>query len=446
MARHGRTLLMMAMALAMVGVFPASGLAQTASPAQMPSEPRCVPNESDGSCLPIAPERARVDLAEPSFSDPTTITNPLFPISDLTQVIQLGTDAGEPLRVEVTLLPETRTIAWNGKQVETVASQFVAYLDGRIVEVATDYFAQADDGAVWYFGEDVVNYEDGAVADTNGTWLAGKDGPPGMIMPGDPQPGDVYRPENIPDLVFEEVTVKAVNQTVDGPRGPIEGAILVQELLMDGTRENKTFAPGYGEFSAEAGTESLVVALAVPDDARAGAVPAELQTLSTIAAIPEGDWDTISANVTTITGLWDTLQAGDVPPVVGTQMNDALAALVAAVDARSADDAHQAAIDVGRASLDIQLQYRTPSEIDLDRLALSTDQFQLDRATNDTGTIAGDVVVMESIWARVAHTVAPNLAARIDAQLGDLRAAIDAGDLAGADDIATDLHDMLIGR
>jgi hypothetical protein len=87
--------------------------------------------------------------------------------------------------------------------------QYVAYSGGRILEVALDWYAQADDGSVWYFGEDVFNYEDGVVADTHGTWLAGRDGPPGMIMPANPAGDQVYRPENIPGLVFEEVTVKS---------------------------------------------------------------------------------------------------------------------------------------------------------------------------------------------------------------------------------------------
>ena len=61
----------------------------------------------------------------------------------------------------------------DGDQVETLESQYVAFLDGRLHEVALDWYAQDDGGAVWYFGEDVFNYEDGAVADTGGTWLAG---------------------------------------------------------------------------------------------------------------------------------------------------------------------------------------------------------------------------------------------------------------------------------
>lgn len=138
------------------------------------------------------PESQRVDRARPSFTNPTDITNPLFPSSRLTQVLQLGEEEGKPSRVEATRIS---TDGWS---------------------IALDYFAQADDGSVWYFGEAVSNYKDGVIADHEGTWIAGKDGPPGMIMPADPRPGGIYRPENIPGLVFEEDTVKSVGATVDG--------------------------------------------------------------------------------------------------------------------------------------------------------------------------------------------------------------------------------------
>jgi len=79
-----------------------------------------------------APKR-RVDLETPTFSNPTRITNRLFPISRLTQVIQLGHEADETLRHEITLLDETKFVRWNGQRVETLVSQFVAYADGRVV-------------------------------------------------------------------------------------------------------------------------------------------------------------------------------------------------------------------------------------------------------------------------------------------------------------------------
>ena len=112
--------------------------------------------------LPVAPESQRVDLSVPRFSDPTNVTNPLFPVSRQESVLLLGRVDGQPFRTEVTLLPETRIIEWQGQPVETLVSQYVAYLGGRIHEVAYDFYAQDDAGAVWYFGEDVFNFKDGA--------------------------------------------------------------------------------------------------------------------------------------------------------------------------------------------------------------------------------------------------------------------------------------------
>jgi hypothetical protein len=436
--------------------------------------------------LPVAPASGRVDLYEPSFSDPTNVTNPLFPISELDQVIMLGREDDLPFRVVVTLLHDTKTIEWNGQQVETLESQYMAFLDGRIAEVALDWYAQDDNGSVWYFGEDVFNYEDGVIADTEGTWLAGRDGPVAMIMPDNPQVGDVYLPENIPGTVFEEVTVKSINETMHGPRGHVNGSIIVEEFHMGGTYEGKIFAPSYGEFLTCAGSELEAVAIAVPTDALPGRVPTELVVISTGAAdifdsAQSGDWNAASANVDAMITAWDTHQAGDVPRMLDAQMSGAIVVLVAAVDARQPAEARQAAIDVARACLDLQLQYLPPAEIDLARFDLCIRQIMVDIAANDPGAVKGDIATLGWIWDRIAYTpdngpggklskgwcdssdisrigTQPRPSgklsrgwcdssdiSRIDTQLDDLRAAADAGDLTAAADRAAKLRDALAG-
>ncbi|MEO7397126.1 MAG: hypothetical protein ABIW84_01025, partial [Ilumatobacteraceae bacterium] len=394
-----------------------------------------------------APLSDRIDLAEPVFSNPTSINNPLFPISALAQVIQLGSEAGAAVRTEVTLLPETRIIEWNGTQVETLVSQFTAFHDGRVVEVAVDYFAQADDGSVWYFGEDVTNYEEGLIINHDGTWRAGTDGPPGMIMAADPMVGDVYRPENIPGFVFEEVTVKAVDQIVDGPRGPVEGAIMVQELLMDGLLEDKTFAPGYGEFyfAVPVEEEFVDMGIAVPVDALDESVPKELTTIHTSAnevfdAAESQDWTAIGSSVEAMTTAWDSYAGGALPPHLIEQMGAALELLGAGVDEKDPAAVRQGAVDVDYATLDLQLQYSPPAEIDLARMDRWARQVQIDVEAEDAGAVAGDVVVLTAIWDRVIHTVDPAVAASVDEALLGLRRAADAGDLTAAADAATMLQ------
>jgi hypothetical protein len=358
-----------------------------------------------------APESARVDRGTPTFSNPKVITNPLFPAGSVTQAVLLGSEGKKRLRFEVALLPETKTIDWDGKRVETVVSQFVGYSDGRIAEVARDFFAQADDGSVWYFGEDVANYEDGKPVDTEGTWLAGKDGPPGMIMPAAPNVGDVYRPENIPGLVFEEVTVKATGQTVDGPRGRVDGAVLVQEKLMDGTVEDKTFAPGYGEFHArvENEEEDYTMAVAAPTDATPGPVPRPLSILfagvEELLRLGEGRpmQEEASATADNMAKAWRQYTSAPLPGLLRPEMDGAMAALGKAVADKKVPGIHEAAIQVGQTALDLQLQFRPPTEVDRDRLYFWSRQLALDGEAHDGDAVAGDLVAIDAIWARSSH-------------------------------------------
>jgi hypothetical protein len=385
--------------------------------------------------LPTAPESARVDLVVPDFPNPTEITNPLFPMSGLTQVIQLGTEADEPMRVEFTLLPGTRTIDWDGRQVENRIGQFVGFRGGRILEAARDYFAQAADGSVWYFGEEVDNYSDGVVAEHEGNWLAGRDGPPGMIMPAKPVAGVVYRPENVPGVVLEESTVKAVDQTVDGPRGPVPGAVLVQELLMDGTTEDKTFAPGYGEFRASAEDEQVAVAVAAPTDAVSTPMPEQLSALYAgsvlvFDAVPANDWDRISTAADSMTAAWAALVTTGPPPLLVAEMNRVLAGLVAAAPGRKARAVSSAALDVALATLDLQMQYRPVADLDADRPQLWARRIRVDAGEEDVAGIRSDVAALGRVWDRVRPSVGPPEAAEVDghlAQLGDLAAKKDVG-------------------
>jgi hypothetical protein len=427
----------LAVALAAAGCGSGGESDGSAAPTTTATTTVCVKNEQGTACLPIAPDSARVDRARPTFTNPTRVTNTRFPVGMLTQVLQLGQEGGEPLRVEVTRLPRARAITWDGQRVETVASQYVAYVDHRIREVAIDYYAQADDGAVWYFGEDVANYEDGVVADHDGTWLTGKDGPPGMIMPGDPEVGAVYRPENIPGKVFEQDTIRSTDETIDGPRGPVRGALLVGELLMDGTTEEKVFAPGYGEFRARAEDELMTVALALPVDAAAGAPPADLVDLSDGArasgeAVAAGRWAAASARVDAMAAAWKRTGGGEVPKLLAGQMTEAVGALAKAVDARDPARARQAALRVEQAALDLQLRHRPPAEVDLDRLDLWAGQLQLDAAAKDAGAVAGDVATMQVLWDRAGHTTTGVAATKVEAGLAALRTAARAEDLTAA--------------
>ncbi len=398
---------------------------------------------ASASPLQTAPESARVDLAEPDFSNPTQVTNPLFPISNLHSALLLGTEDGGELRVETTLLAEPKTIEVNGQQVQTLESQYVAFLDGRLKEVALDWYGQADDGSVWYFGEDVFNYEDGALADRDGTWLAGKDGPVAMIMPASPQVGDVYRPENIPDLVFEEVTVEETGRTVSGPRGPVSGAITVSELhLLEGNIEGKIFAPGYGEFLTGAADDLEALALAVPTDAQPAPMPAELGTLFDSAlvvydAAQSEDWSAAAAAADRVTAAWGIARARGVPLRIEDPLSGALVRFVSAVDSRQAAESSQAALDVARLGLDLQLPYRPVGDVDLDRFELWVMQVLIDTDAEDTSAVMGDSTTLGWVWDRITPNVSPAFGDEVSQGLAALETAAEDEDVAAAAEAAT---------
>ncbi|MFD5846375.1 hypothetical protein [Streptomyces chartreusis] len=400
--------------------------------------------ETGKECLPLAPESDRVDLTEPKFTDPTRITNPLHPTAETDQVVMGGQTDGEPFRTEVSTLPDTKTINLGGDKVQALTSQYVAFQGGRVLEVALDWYAQADDGSVWYLGEDVFNYEDGVVADTEGTWQAGRDNAPAaMIMPAHPERGDVYRPENLPGVVFEEVTVKETDRTVDGPYGPVEGAITVHELHLDGSTEDKTFAPGYGEFSTGNGGDLEAVSLAAPADTRQGPLPTELRTLDRAARAVQ-DGEVTAADLGAVRDAWTAYRDSDaVPELLATQMTRDLDSLDEAVTAKDGQETLAAALRVAQNTSDLRLRYEPVRTVDLDRFALWARQLGIDASAGDEGAVAGDVTSLELVWERLKDGTGGAVAAAVTTDLDAARAAADRKDLAKAAELAPGLAEHL---
>jgi hypothetical protein len=421
--------------------FAASLPPSAAPPATIPQ-----PRPPDG--LQVAPDSARVDLAVPVFSNPTRITNELFPISRQASVLMLGHVDGKPFRTEVTLLPFTRVIDWQGLRVETLVSQYVAYLDGQIQEVAYDFYAQDDGGAVWYFGEDVFDFADGVIISTAGTWLAGKDGPAAMIMPARPRVGDVYRPENVPGFVFEEVTVTAVDQALEGPLGSIQGGLRISELHADGSFEEKIFAPGYGEFLTGGGGDLEALALGVPTDAVALPMPGDLATVSGSALrafelAGAGAWTAAAAEVDAIRAASAALAPGVVPAPIRPLMTEAIGRLAAAVDGRKVPRGQAAAIELARLAFDVQLRYRSTAEIDMARSDLWAAQILVDVATGDVVGVNAAVLALDYIRERFVGGLEIASARRLNTQIGDLQSAVIDADMDAAAGAATELRRLL---
>ena len=411
---------------------------------QFRAEPECGTYDGTG----CAPESDRVDIDPPTFSNPTEITNPLFPISELTSAVLLGVVDDQPFRSETTLLPNTGTVIIDGEPVEVLLSQYTAYLDGRITEVALDRYAQADDGSVWYLGEDVYDYEDGTITVSEGTWLAGRDGPPAMIMAADPEVGQVFRPEDIPGIVFEEVTIKQVGKTVDGPFGTVEGAIVAEELHLDGSTSEKVFVPGYGEFYSAHDGDVEALSLAVPIDAESASEPVELAKLVSgtwglVESARLEEWEAVDAALERIKHNRGTLSAAVTPVRIAATLDASLVVLTEAVAAQDPTQVNSAAIDVAQSALDLELRYRSAPFVDIGRFHLHAQQLRIDAAADDASGVAAEVATLEWIRDRITGTLTVEELQQVDEKLSQLRTAVNTGNLRGAADQAARLANLV---
>jgi hypothetical protein len=187
--------------------------------------------------------------AGPGFSRPTTIDNRYLPLTTRRRCELRGRTAdGTRERTVTTLLDGTRRFDIDGQQVDAAIIRDDAYEDGKLVERTRDYYAQADDGTVYYLGEHVSNFRRGKVVNHHGTWLYGRHTDvPGVAMPADPKVGDQYRFEDVPGVTTESNRVEEV-----GLRARVNGRLLtdiirIQEFIQpEGEVEHKLYAPGVG--------------------------------------------------------------------------------------------------------------------------------------------------------------------------------------------------------
>jgi hypothetical protein len=121
-------------------------------------------------------------------------------------------------RVVVEVTHRTKMIA-NGIEARVVRD--TATEDGVPVEITDDWYAQDRKGNIWYLGEYVTNYEDGAVVDHDGSFEAGVDGAQaGIAMPAKPKPGLTYRQEYYKGVAEDKGAVVTVGEEqVEVPYG-----------------------------------------------------------------------------------------------------------------------------------------------------------------------------------------------------------------------------------
>ena len=184
----------------------------------------------------------------PKFTHPQNITNPWLPLASVKQDILEGSEDKKVTRVERTARPDLHKNFKIGKQtVAALVFEDRVFEDGKLAEVALDYMAQGDDGAVYYLGEDVDEYKNGKIAGHEGAWLLGKHTKiPGILMPATPKVGDKFKAEDVPNITTEADEVMSEIETVTVPTGTYQNCLKIKEVLSDGAIEYKYFAKGIG--------------------------------------------------------------------------------------------------------------------------------------------------------------------------------------------------------
>jgi len=193
-------------------------------------------------------KQAQKAFARAKFSHPREITNPYLPLPSLKQDILEGKEGSKELRIERTLRPDIHKTFKVGKQtIEVLVMEDREFENGKLSEVTLDYFAQADDGTVYYLGEDVDEYKDGKVAGHSGAWLYGVHTQvPGVLMPGTPKVGNQFRSEDVPKITTEDNEVLSLAETVAVPAETYQDCLKMKEVLADGAIEYKYYAKGVG--------------------------------------------------------------------------------------------------------------------------------------------------------------------------------------------------------
>ena len=196
---------------------------------------------------PTGPAPTAPGALGPGFTHPTDITNPYLPLSALKRDVLEGKESGKKVRVERTMKPGTREFEIDGTKIAARIMEDREFANGKLTEVTLDYFAQADDGAVYYLGEDVNTYRNGKVVGHEGAWMTGEhNAKPGVLLPGRPRVGDKFQSEAVPGIAEENDEVVTVDVSIRTPAGLFAHCVKVKEVVPGEAPEYKYYAPGVG--------------------------------------------------------------------------------------------------------------------------------------------------------------------------------------------------------
>src|SRR5918992_2794438 len=181
----------------------------------------------------------------------STGRNPFFILDPNYQLVLAGGDASEAAEVTITVLNETRQV--NGTETRVIEER--ESIGGELVEISRNFFAMCEEtNSVFYFGEEVDDYENGNIISHEGAWLAGEDANrAGVIMPGTIFLGARYYQEIAPNVAVDRAEIIDMGEVIQTPSGDFSDTLITRETnpLEPDVAELKYYAAGIGLIQEE---------------------------------------------------------------------------------------------------------------------------------------------------------------------------------------------------
>jgi hypothetical protein len=185
--------------------------------------------------------------------------NPFFSLHPGSRLVLEGEeeDDGKIVNVEavITVLHQKKRITFESARGETIRLKARVVEEreseeGELVEVSRNWFARCvETSDIYYFGEDVDDYEDGGIVSHEGAWIAGENGAlPGILMPGTFLLGAKYYQEIAPGVAMDRGRNVDMGLEVSTPAGTFSDCVaVIDSSFLDPEAEDlKIYCPGVG--------------------------------------------------------------------------------------------------------------------------------------------------------------------------------------------------------
>ena len=191
-----------------------------------------------------------------------TVTNPYFPLLPGTTYVSKGNSDGHPARDVLRVTHRSKVI----QGIRTTVIDDRVYVDGRLEERTTDWYAQDKAGNVWYLGEATATLDrHGKIKSREGSWQAGVNGAhAGIFMPAHPRVGETGQQEYYTGHAEDQYKVVSTHARVRTPAVTTTRGLRTRETtrLEPGVVDEKIYAPGFGtvvEQTLKGGREKFVL-------------------------------------------------------------------------------------------------------------------------------------------------------------------------------------------